>query len=96
MEKPEAIEQHGNGYRSISTTKVAYESPGNSGVYMPITTAIYKSIYEGADIMNLILNMMPNELRSENEWDKNKNLRSSAKNQKLESYHPCCDGHAPS
>ena len=40
------------------------------GVYMPITTAIYKSIYEGADIKESILNMMSNELRSENEWDK--------------------------
>ncbi|MDU6561680.1 MAG: glycerol-3-phosphate dehydrogenase, partial [Streptococcus sp.] len=40
------------------------------GVYTPITTAIYKSIYEGADIRESILNMMSNELRSENEWDK--------------------------
>ena len=61
----------------ISTTKVAYEIAQELGVYMPITTAIYKSIYEGADIKESILNMMSNELRSENEWDKNKNLRSS-------------------
>ncbi len=54
----------------ISTTKVAYEIAQELGVYMPITTAIYKSIYEGADIKESILNMMSNELRSENEWDK--------------------------
>ncbi|MGG6817416.1 UNVERIFIED_CONTAM: NAD(P)H-dependent glycerol-3-phosphate dehydrogenase [Streptococcus canis] len=52
----------------ISTTKVAYEIAQELGVYMPITTAIYKSIYEGADIKESILGMMSNEFRSENEW----------------------------
>ena len=37
----------------ISTTKVAYEIAQELGVYMPITTAIYKSIYEGADIKEI-------------------------------------------
>lgn len=52
----------------ISTTKVAYEISQELGVYMPITTAIYKSIYENADIKESILSIMSNEFRSENEW----------------------------
>ena len=35
---------------------------------MPITTAIYKVIYEGADVRDSILGMMSNDFRSENEW----------------------------
>ena len=70
-EKLENIERNmGMVIEGISTTKVAYEIAQELGVYMPITTAIYKSIYEGADIKESILNMMSNELRSENEWDK--------------------------
>ena len=70
-EKLEDIERNmGMVIEGISTTKVAYEIAQELGVYMPITTAIYKSIYEGADIKESILNMMSNELRSENEWDK--------------------------
>lgn len=70
-EKLEDIERNmGMVIEGISTTKVAYEIAQELGVYMPITTAIYKSIYEGADIKESILDMMSNELRSENEWDK--------------------------
>ena len=70
-EKLENIERNmGMVIEGISTTKVAYEIAQELNVYMPITTAIYKSIYEGADIKESILNMMSNELRSENEWDK--------------------------
>ena len=70
-EKLEDIERNmGMVIEGISTTKVAYEIAQELNVYMPITTAIYKSIYEGADIKESILNMMSNELRSENEWDK--------------------------
>lgn len=52
----------------ISTTKVAYEIAQELGVYMPITTAIYRTIYENVNIKDSILGMMSNELRSENEW----------------------------
>lgn len=52
----------------ISTTKVAYEIAQELNVYMPITTAIYKVIYEGMDVKDSILGMMSNEFRSENEW----------------------------
>ena len=52
----------------ISTTKVAYELAKELDVYMPITTAIYKVIYEGADVRDSILGMMSNDFRSENEW----------------------------
>lgn len=68
-EKLEDIERNmGMVIEGISTTKVAYEIAQELGVYMPITTAIYQSIYEGADIKETILSMMSNELRSENEW----------------------------
>ncbi|EGJ27861.1 NAD(P)H-dependent glycerol-3-phosphate dehydrogenase [Streptococcus porcinus] len=68
-EKLEDIERNmGMVIEGISTTKVAYEIAQELGVYMPITTAIYKSIYEGADIKESILGMMSNEFKSENEW----------------------------
>lgn len=68
-EKLEDIERNmGMVIEGISTTKVAYEIAQELGVYMPITSAIYKSIYEGADIKESILDMMSNEVRSENEW----------------------------
>lgn len=68
-EKLEDIERNmGMVIEGISTTKVAYEIAQELGVYMPITSAIYKSIYEGADFKESILGMMSNEFRSENEW----------------------------
>jgi glycerol-3-phosphate dehydrogenase (NAD(P)+) len=68
-EKLEDIERNmGMVIEGISTTKVAYEIAQELGVYMPITTAIYRSIYEGVDIKESILNVMSNELGSENEW----------------------------
>lgn len=68
-EKLETIEQNmGMVIEGISTTKVAYEIAKELDVYMPITTAIYRTIYEGADIKESILGMMSNEFRSENEW----------------------------
>lgn len=72
-EKLEDVERNmGMVIEGISTTKVAYELAQQLGVYMPITTAIYKAIYEGADIKESIFNMMSNELRSENEWQEDK------------------------
>ncbi|MBM7642861.1 NAD(P)H-dependent glycerol-3-phosphate dehydrogenase [Streptococcus loxodontisalivarius] len=68
-EKLEDVERNmGMVIEGISTTKVAYEIAQELDVYMPITSAIYRSIYEGMDIKESILNMMSNELRSENEW----------------------------
>ncbi|MFW5457505.1 NAD(P)H-dependent glycerol-3-phosphate dehydrogenase [Streptococcus hyovaginalis] len=68
-EKLEDIEKNmGMVIEGISTTKVAYELAQELDVYMPITTAIYRTIYEGADIRESILDMMSNEFRSENEW----------------------------
>lgn len=67
--KLEDIEKNmGMVIEGISTTKVAYELAQELGVYMPITSAIYRTIYEGADIKESILDMMSNEFRSENEW----------------------------
>ena len=68
-EQLETIEKNmGMVIEGISTTKVAYELAQELDVYMPITTAIYRTIYEGADIKEAILEMMSNEFRSENEW----------------------------
>ena len=68
-EKIEDIEKNmGMVIEGISTTKVAYELAKELDVYMPITTAIYKVIYEGADVRDSILGMMSNDFRSENEW----------------------------
>ncbi|AXJ12223.1 NAD(P)H-dependent glycerol-3-phosphate dehydrogenase [Streptococcus pluranimalium] len=68
-EKLEDIEKNmGMVIEGISTTKVAYELAQELDVYMPITSAIYRTIYEGADIKESILDMMSNEFRSENEW----------------------------
>lgn len=52
----------------ISTTKVAHELAQELGVYMPITAAIYRAIYEGADIRQTVLDMMSNDFKAENEW----------------------------
>lgn len=69
-EKLEDIENNmGMVIEGISTTKVAFELAQELGVYMPITSAIYSTIYEGADIKEAILDMMSNEFRSENEWN---------------------------
>ncbi|EGE53879.1 NAD(P)H-dependent glycerol-3-phosphate dehydrogenase [Streptococcus parauberis] len=68
-EKLEDIERNmGMVIEGISTTKVAYEIAQELGVYMPITSAIYRVIYEGAEVKASILEMMSNEFRSENEW----------------------------
>ena len=64
-EKLEDIERNmGMVIEGISTTKVAYEIAQELGVYMPITTAIYKSIYEGADIKEYYSQYDVHELRS--------------------------------
>ncbi|MCU9533377.1 NAD(P)H-dependent glycerol-3-phosphate dehydrogenase [Streptococcus sp. CSL10205-OR2] len=68
-EKLEDIEKNmGMVIEGISTTKVAYELANELDVYMPITTAIYRSIYEGVDIKESILDIMSKEMRAENEW----------------------------
>ena len=68
-EKLEDIEKNmGMVIEGISTTKVAYELAKELDVYMPITSAIYKVIYEGGDVRESILGMMSNDFRSENEW----------------------------
>ncbi|MGT2772062.1 NAD(P)H-dependent glycerol-3-phosphate dehydrogenase [Streptococcus marimammalium] len=68
-EKLEDIKKNmGMVIEGISTTKVAYELANELKVYMPITTAIYRSIYEGADIKESILDIMSKEMRAENEW----------------------------
>ena len=52
----------------ISTTRAAYELAQELGVYMPITQAIYRVIYEGVNIKEAITDIMSNEFKAENEW----------------------------
>ena len=52
----------------ISTTRAAYELAQELGVYMPITQAIYRVIYEGVNIKEAINDIMSNEFKAENEW----------------------------
>ena len=52
----------------ISTTRAAYELAQELGVYMPITQAIYRVIYEGVNIKEAINDIMNNEFKAENEW----------------------------
>lgn len=68
-EKLEDIEKNmGMVIEGISTTKAAYELAQELGVYMPITQAIYKVIYQGASIEDAIKEIMTGEFRHENEW----------------------------
>ena len=52
----------------ISTTKAAFELAQELDVYMPITQAIYKVIYQDHDIKEAIFEIMNNEFKAENEW----------------------------
>lgn len=52
----------------ISTTRAAYELAQELDVYMPITQAIYRVIYEGVNIKEAITDIMSNEFKAENEW----------------------------
>lgn len=52
----------------ISTTKAAFELAKELDVYMPITQAIYKVIYENVDIKEAVAELMSNEFKAENEW----------------------------
>ena len=52
----------------ISTTKAAYELAQELDVYMPITQAIYKVIYQNCNIKEAIYEIMNNEFKAENEW----------------------------
>ncbi|MGQ7409879.1 NAD(P)H-dependent glycerol-3-phosphate dehydrogenase, partial [Streptococcus suis] len=68
-EKLEDVERNmGMVIEGISTTKAAYELAQELGVYMPITQAIYKVIYQGAGIEDAIKEIMTGEFRHENEW----------------------------
>lgn len=49
----------------ISTTKVAHELAQELGVEMPITSAIYAILYEGADVKATLLSLMTREGKSE-------------------------------
>ena len=68
-EKIEDIQKNmGMVIEGVSTTKVAYELSKMLDIDMPIVSAIYSVIYEGADIKDSIIQLMRREGRPENEY----------------------------
>ncbi len=54
----EAIESIGMVVEGVVTTKVAYELSEQFQVAMPITTEIYKILYQGSDAREAVINLM--------------------------------------
>ena len=68
-EKIEDIQKNmGMVIEGVCTTKVAYELSKMLDIDMPIVSAIYSVIYEGADIKDSIIQLMRREGRPENEY----------------------------
>ncbi|EHO52347.1 NAD(P)H-dependent glycerol-3-phosphate dehydrogenase [Lentilactobacillus kisonensis] len=61
----EVVKNMGMVIEGIATTRAAYELSKQRGVEMPITTAIYHVLYDGADIKETINQLMTREGRSE-------------------------------
>ncbi|MSE21077.1 NAD(P)H-dependent glycerol-3-phosphate dehydrogenase, partial [Lactobacillus parabuchneri] len=61
----EVIKNMGMVIEGIATTRAAYELSKKRGVDMPITSAIYHVLYDGADIKETINQLMTREGRSE-------------------------------
>ncbi len=63
----ETIEKVGMVVEGIKTTKSAYELSQIHGVEMPITTKLYKVLYEGASPRESVLKLMTRERKAEME-----------------------------
>ncbi len=61
----QVIKNMGMVIEGITTTRAAYELSKQRGVEMPITSAIYHVLYDGADIKETINQLMTREGRSE-------------------------------
>ncbi|KRK90027.1 NAD(P)H-dependent glycerol-3-phosphate dehydrogenase [Lentilactobacillus sunkii] len=61
----EVVKNMGMVIEGIATTRAAYELSKKRGVEMPITSAIYHVLYDGADIKETINQLMTREGRSE-------------------------------
>lgn len=61
----QVIKNMGMVIEGIATTRAAYELSKQRGVDMPITSAIYHVLYDGADIKETINQLMTREGRSE-------------------------------
>lgn len=61
----EVVKNMGMVIEGIATTRAAYELSKQRGVDMPITSAIYHVLYDGADIKETINQLMTREGRSE-------------------------------
>ena len=57
----EAIEEVGQVAEGVNTLKLVKEKADELGVYMPLATGLYKIIYEGKSIRNIISSLMLSE-----------------------------------
>lgn len=61
----EVLESMGMVVEGVSTTKAAYELAQEKGIELPITEAIYKVLYEKADVDKVIADLMMRDRKSE-------------------------------
>lgn len=64
----EVLENMGMVVEGVSTTKAAYELSRQLEIEMPITEAIYATLYEGKNVQDVAKNMMLREGKSEKEF----------------------------
>lgn len=62
---PEILENMGMVVEGVETTKAAYELAQEKGIEMPITEAIYRVLYEDADVDEVIKDLMLRDRKSE-------------------------------
>lgn len=62
---PEILEKMGMVVEGVETTKAAYELAQEKGIEMPITEAIYRVIYEGAEVDKIIRDLMMRDRKAE-------------------------------
>ncbi|MGY3723903.1 glycerol 3-phosphate dehydrogenase (NAD(P)+) [Granulicatella balaenopterae] len=61
----DVLENMGMVVEGVATTKAAYELAAQKGIDMPITTAIYRVIYQNEDLKTEISDLMKRERKSE-------------------------------
>ncbi|MDE1547721.1 NAD(P)H-dependent glycerol-3-phosphate dehydrogenase [Jeotgalibaca caeni] len=62
---PEILESMGMVVEGVETTKAAYELAQEKGIEMPITEAIYRVLYEGANVEKVIRDLMLRDRKAE-------------------------------
>lgn len=66
MPLEEVLESMGMVVEGVETTKAAYELAQEKGIEMPITEAIYRVLYQQADVDEVIEDLMLRDRKSEN------------------------------